>query len=218
MSIDEKSISSEQETFFHVGDKYYRRKVKDIYFNFFVDDARDNKRFEKYEYMFYVKYFTTIVAKRTLLDILLRRKPLVKYFTDSIPLNFFNETSRYCDIGILYHEHSLTAKAFLQNNKNALRGKKLKKLVEEKHKEYLKSGSVRTDETDNEGDYIWVDIKNFDDVRCEAKYEYFQELNTPDDGIVRPTKFVIEFKYECCFNDDTEKKYYQSYKEKINFY
>lgn len=218
MEQERKSISSEQETFFYVGDKHYKRKVKDIYFNFFVDDARDNKRLKKYEYMFYVEYFATIVAKRTFLDILLRRKPLVKNFTNKIPLNFLNETSRYCDVGFLYHEYSLTAKAFLENNKNALRSKNLKNLVEEKHEEYLKNGTVRTDEIDDDGCYIYVDIKNFDDVRCEAKYEYFQELNTPDDGILRPTKFVVEFKYECWFKDKPEKKYYQKYKEEINFY
>lgn len=218
MEQERKSISSEQETFFYVGDKHYKRKVKDIYFNFFVDDARDNKRLKKYEYMFYVEYFATIVAKRTFLDILLRRKPLVKNFTNKIPLNFLNETSRYCDVGFLYHEYSLTAKAFLKDPKNALKAEKLKNLVKEKHQHYLNTGSVFSGDTDDYDNYIYVDFLHHDNVKCEAKYEYFQEFDLPNDNIVRPTKFVIEFKYECWFNKDTEKKYYQTFKDEINFY
>lgn len=203
---------------FQVNGKTYNREVKDIYFYFFVDDISDHNILKKQEYTFNIKAFVTITSKRNLSDILSNRKPFVKYFTDNVKLNNRMKLSNYCEIGFLHNDYSLTAKAFLQDSKNALKAEKLKKLVKEKHNHYLNTGSILSNCTDADDNYVYVDFLCYDNVRCEAKYEYFQELNTPDDGILRPTKFVVEFKYECSFKDKPEKKYYQKYKEEINFY
>lgn len=198
--------------------KHYSREIKDLYFHFFVDDISDHEIIKKHEYAFNIKSFVTIVSKRNLSDIICNRKPFVRCCIDNVKLNNRMKLSNYCDVDFLYNDYSLTAKAFLKDPKNALKAEKLKNLVKEKHQHYLNTGSVFSGDTDDYDNYIYVDFLHHDNVKCEAKYEYFQEFDLPNDNIVRPTKFVIEFKYECWFNKDTEKKYYQTFKDEINFY